>query len=118
MNANTKTKVVHFRADEEFTNKLDSFSQELDMPVSALVRAGVDLYIETRIKNASNRFIYRALDLFVAKRGMEMQAAYPLVTIAGEGMGIVDQEAWANRSTVTDELFEKLVDSKLISETA
>ena len=113
MNATTKSKVVHFRADEEFTNKLDSFSARLDMPVSALVRAGVDLYIETRIKDSSNRFIYRALDLFVAKRGMTMEAAYPLVTKAGEGMDILDDEAWSNRETVSDELFEKLIDSKL-----
>lgn len=109
----TKTCVLYFRADEAFKTKLDNFQNELNLTMSGLIRSAVEHYIDHRIKESSCKFIYRTLDLFLTKRGMTLPDALPLVTTAGEGMGIVDQEAWANRTTVTDELFEKLIDSKL-----
>lgn len=108
-----KSATVAFRTDPAFKRYLECFANGLQMDVSSLVRTAVEDYTNSRVHSANERFVYRCLAFVLEKRGMEFEPAIKLIDVISEGFQTLDLEAWSNTNLVSDELFERLIDTRL-----
>ena len=108
-----KTEIVAFRTEPAFKAELENAAKNLKMPMSQLVRAAVLEYVENLARRESNAFMSRALELFVTSRGLSIEEAMAKIDLVSS----VDRlrgEIYADRSFMTDEMFEKRMDALLL----
>ena len=109
----TKSETIRFMATPEFKNQIENVAANLRMPMSQLVRAAVLEYVENLARRESNAFMSRALELFVTSRGLSIEEAMAKIDLVSS----VDRlrgEIYADRSFMTDEMFEKRMDALLL----
>ena len=110
----TKSETIRFMATPEFKNQIENVAANLRMPMSQLIRDSVMKYIEIRSNKATGAFMARALKLFMSQRGDTLQEALEKIEQI-DTFDLLDNEMYADRKFMTDELFAKLIDSKLLA---